>query len=49
MQPDASYFLDKAGIHTPLVGFYDTPDPSPFEPTVQPAEGQWACILRSPF
>lgn len=45
MQPDASYFLDRAGIQTPLIGFYDAPDPSAFGPLVRPAEGQWACIF----
>lgn len=32
IQPDYSYLVGKTGLTIPLVGFYDTPDPSPFEP-----------------
>jgi len=32
MQPDFDYLLEKTGIRYPLLGFYDTPDPEPFQP-----------------
>jgi hypothetical protein len=34
MQPNPTKLLDRAGIRTPLIGFSDAPDSSPFEPTV---------------
>ncbi len=42
-QPD--YLLEKAGIGYPLIGLYDTPDPSRFAPLVRPAPGKWACMF----
>jgi len=44
MQPDPSNLLNKTGIAHPLIGFYDAPDPSVFEPTLKPKEGKWACV-----
>lgn len=44
MHPDPNFLMDKAGITLPLIGFYDTPDPSAFEPLVRPVEGRWACL-----
>jgi hypothetical protein len=35
-----NYLIEKAGITIPLIGFYDAPDPSAFEPTVKPKEGR---------
>lgn len=32
MMPDPEKLLEIAGIQRPLIGFYDVPDPSPFEP-----------------
>jgi len=32
MKPDASNLIKIAGITTPVIGFYDTSDPEPFEP-----------------
>jgi hypothetical protein len=43
MHPDPTFLLENAGITLPLIGFYDTPDPSAFEPMVSPVEGRWAC------
>jgi len=31
-QPDYLYLMNKTGIKFPLIGFYDTPDTSIFEP-----------------
>jgi len=45
MQPDLTNLLKKTGITSPLIGFYDAPDPSPFEPLVRPKEGKWACTF----
>ncbi len=36
MKPDPTKLLEIAGIKTPLVGFYDVPDPEPFEPFANP-------------
>lgn len=45
MQPDTTTLLQKIGMAHPLIGFYDAPDPSPFEPLVRPVEGKWACVF----
>ena len=45
MQPDATHLVEIAGIRTPLIGFYDAPDPSPFEPWVEPAPGARVCVF----
>jgi hypothetical protein len=34
MQPDYKYLIEKTGIEYPVIGFYDTPDPKPFEPYI---------------
>jgi len=44
MHPDPTFLLENAGVTIPLIGFYDTPDPSAFEPIVSPVEGRWACL-----
>jgi len=44
MLPDPKFLMEKAGINIPLIGFYDAPDPSAFEPLVRPVEGRWACL-----
>ena len=36
MNPDPTNILAKSGIKTPLIGFYDLSDPSPFEPFAKP-------------
>ena len=40
MQPDATKLLTIAGIETPAIGFYDAPEPQPFAPIVEPAQGR---------
>ncbi len=45
MQPDISPIIEKLSITGPLVGFYDAPDPAPFEPLVVPKGRQ--CVFRS--
>jgi hypothetical protein len=44
MLPDPKFLMEKAGINIPLIGFYDAPDPSAFEPLVRPVEDRWACL-----
>jgi len=36
MKPDPTKLLEIVGIKIPLIGFYDVPDPKPFEPFVRP-------------
>ncbi|MFC2027952.1 DUF169 domain-containing protein [Chloroflexota bacterium] len=36
MRPDPANLLENSGITTPLIGFYDVPDPKPFEPFAKP-------------
>jgi hypothetical protein len=43
MKPDAANLLGIAGIKTPLVGFYDVPNPEPFEPFCTPKRCIFAC------
>jgi len=45
MQPDVSIILDRLSITLPLIGFYDAPDPAPFEPLVVPGGRQ--CVFAS--
>jgi hypothetical protein len=45
MQPDPTHLLNKIGSTHPLIGVYDAPDPSPFEPLVRPQPGKWACAF----
>jgi hypothetical protein len=44
MQPDLSIILDRLSI-APPVGFYDAPDPEPFQPLVVPGGRQ--CVFMS--
>ncbi len=43
MKPDPTNLLQIAGITTPLIGFYDVPDPRPFEPFAQPQRCLFSC------
>jgi hypothetical protein len=43
MQPDAKSLLEIAGITTPLIGFYDTPDIEAFEPLTEPDHCVFSC------
>ncbi len=45
MQPDPRHLIDRLGLKTPPIGFYDAPDPAPFAPLVAPRAGQWACMF----
>lgn len=45
MQPDPSRILERLSITYPLIGFYDAPDPAPFEPLVVPGGRQ--CVFAS--
>jgi hypothetical protein len=41
--PDPTNLLKIAGIETPLIGFYDVPDPKPFEPFAKPERCFFSC------
>ena len=45
MLPDSAHLLKKAGISLPLIGLYDAPDSTPFEPLVGPKPGKRACVF----
>jgi hypothetical protein len=45
MQPDPSFLLEHLEPHWPLIGFYDAPEPSAFEPIVEPRPMARACIF----
>ena len=58
MIPDPTILLQIADIKTPLIGFYDVPDPKPFEPFTKPKrcffssyeqwfKGESICISRN--
>ena len=43
VQPDYSQLVKRIDLFLPLIGFYDAPDPHPFEPIVQPDKGD--CVF----
>jgi len=43
MKPDPTKLLEIAGIKFPLIGFYDVPDPKPFEPFCTPKRCIFSC------
>ena len=45
MQPDPTNLVKIIGITNPLIGFYDAPDPAPFEPLVMPKTDKHACTF----
>jgi hypothetical protein len=45
MQPDPTNLINKIDLNIPLIGFYDAPDPVPFEPLVEPKPGKRACTF----
>jgi hypothetical protein len=47
-QPDPSYLLEKLDYSLPVIGFYDAPDPAPFEPLTGPKPGpeRGPCVFK---
>ena len=45
MPPNPAKLLAAVGLDTPLVGFYDAPDPAPFTPAVAPLADRRACVF----
>jgi len=45
VQPDVSPILERLSITEPLIGFYDAPDPAPFEPLVLPRGRE--CVFKA--
>jgi hypothetical protein len=45
MQPDPTNLLERVGLTIPLIGFYDAPDASAFEPLVRPRPGIHTCVF----
>ncbi len=45
MQPDPTRLLEKTGIMTPLIGFYDAPSTSPYAPTMEPKPDGRTCTF----
>ena len=45
MQPDPSRLLERIGVTFPLIGFYDAPDASPFEPLVRIGSSESSCLF----
>lgn len=43
VQPDYSQLVKRIDLSIPLIGFYDAPNPSPFEPLAQPNKGD--CVF----
>ncbi|MFC1871271.1 DUF169 domain-containing protein [Chloroflexota bacterium] len=44
-QPDPTNLIKRIGLTVPLIGFYDAPDTSLFEPLVRPKSGKRACVF----
>ena len=44
-QPDPTKLIKRIGLTAPLIGFYDAPDISPFEPLARPKSGKRACVF----
>ena len=45
MLPHSSNLIDRINITIPLIGVYDAPDTSPFEPLVTPEQSKFACVF----
>jgi hypothetical protein len=45
MQPDPTNLLERIDLAAPPIGFYDSPDPSPFVPLVKPESGERRCVF----
>ena len=46
MKPDPTNLLEIADIKIPLIGFYDVPDPRPFEPFARPKRCFFSCYEK---
>lgn len=45
MMPSAADLMARIGMTTPLIAFYDAPDPAAFEPLITPPAGTRMCIF----
>jgi len=45
MVPDSAGLTEQLGIRTPLIGLYDAPDTSGFEPLAAPEPGKHVCVF----
>lgn len=45
MKHDPSRIIERLGITTPLIGFYDAPETAGFEPVLAPKPGKHVCIF----
>jgi hypothetical protein len=45
MAPDPGRLIARIGLNIPLIGFYDAPDPTPFEPLAKPDRGKNVCVF----
>jgi hypothetical protein len=45
MQPEYSELINRMGLKTPLIGIYDSPFTSPFEPFIKPGKEERSCIF----
>lgn len=45
MQPNPANLLKRIGLTTPIIGFYDAPETSPFEPLTLPKPDRHVCIF----
>lgn len=46
MIPRADTFIEKLDLKLPLIGFYDAPDPGPFEPLITPEPRKHTCLFK---
>jgi hypothetical protein len=45
VQPDFTNLIDKLELRTPIIGFYDAPDVSPFKSIVEPKGNKHICVF----
>ena len=45
LQPDPANLLKRVGLTISLIGVYDAPDASPFQPLVSPKSGRHSCMF----
>ena len=45
MQPNPTLLLEKLGLKTPLIGFYDAPETSAFDPIIKPKPLARICVF----